>query len=152
MLRLDFYHLQKNTLDEALPKLLAKAYETGEFIKLKVGSALRVDFLNTLLWTFDEEAFLPHGAKKDGFCDMQPIYISSDDDVPNGATLLFLADGADIEAQNAQNFKRIFVVFDGHNENELSKARRMWKNFAFNEAEKHYWQQTDVGKWEEKTL
>ncbi|MBQ7659766.1 MAG: DNA polymerase III subunit chi [Alphaproteobacteria bacterium] len=152
MLRIDFYHLQKNTLDEALPKLLAKAYETGEFIKLKVGGELRVDYLNTLLWTFDEEAFLPHGTKKDGFSEMQPIFISADDKLPNEAALLFLVDGANVDFENAGNFKRIFYIFDGNNENELQKARKVWKDFSLNEAEKHYWQQNNLGKWEEKKL
>ena len=37
MKRIDFYQLQKNTLEEALPKLVQKAYETGKKIKIKVG-------------------------------------------------------------------------------------------------------------------
>ena len=151
-MRIDFYHLTKSTLDEALPKLALKAYETGKKIKIKVGGELRVDFINSLLWTFDEESFLPHGVKKDGFAKDQPIYLSSDDDTPNDATLLFAVDGADIDPQNPQNFERIFYVFDGHNENELSKARQTWKTFISDEVEKHYWQQTELGQWQEKKV
>jgi len=147
--RIDFYHLTKSTLEEALPKLVSKAFETGKKIKIKVGNELRVDFLNTSLWTFDEESFLPHGTKKDGFCDMQPIYLSADDENPNEATLLFLTDGADVLPETASNFERIFYVFAGNNENELSKARTAFKAFK-NGFERHYWQQTPIGKWEEK--
>ena len=44
MERIDFYHLQKSTLDETLPKLVLKAYETKKNIKIKVGNELRTDF------------------------------------------------------------------------------------------------------------
>ena len=132
MKRADFYHLQKNTLDEALPKLVSKAYETGQSIKIKVGNELRVDFLNTLLWTFDEESFIPHGTKKDGFAEMEPIFLSSDDETPNNAKILFLVDGADIDIKTTSNFDRILYVFDSNNEDEVKKARKTWK--AFKEA------------------
>lgn len=150
MSRIDFYHLQKSTLDEALPKLVLKAYETGKKIKIKVGNDLRVDFLNTLLWTFEDESFVPHGVKKDGFADMQPVYISSDDDNPNDALFLFLVEAADVSVDNALKFERIFYVFSGNNENELIKARNMWKAFADSDFERHYWQQNIEAKWEEK--
>lgn len=150
-MRIDFYHLSKSSLDEALPKLASKAYESGKRIKIKVGSELRVDFLSSLLWTFDEESFLPHGVKKDGFSDMQPIYLSSDDENPNGATLLFAVDGADINLENTQGFERILYIFDANNENELSKARETWRAFA-TAGERHYWQQTPTGTWQEKQL
>ena len=42
MSRVDFYHLQRQTLDEVLPKLLGKAYSTGKRILIKVGTAERV--------------------------------------------------------------------------------------------------------------
>lgn len=150
MSRIDFYHLQKSTLDEALPKLVLKAYETGKKIKIKVGNDLRVDFLNTLLWTFEDESFLPHGTKKDGFADMQPVYISSDDDNPNDAVFLFLVEAADITPEDALNFERIFYIFSGNNENELTKAREMFRAFANKDFERHYWQQNIEAKWEEK--
>lgn len=149
MKRADFYHLQKNTLDEALPKLVSKAYETGQSIKIKVGNELRVDFLNTLLWTFDEESFIPHGTKKDGFAEMEPIFLSSDDETPNNAKILFLVDGADIDIKTTSNFDRILYVFDGNNEDEVKKARKTWKAFKEAASECRYWQQNESGKWEE---
>ena len=76
MTRVDFYHLQQKTLDEVLPKLLQKAYSTGKRIKVKIGTEERVEFINSLLWTYNDESFLPHGSKKDGFADQQPIWLS----------------------------------------------------------------------------
>lgn len=47
MSRVDFYHLQNQTLENVLPKLLEKAYETGKKVKIKVGNEERVEFINT---------------------------------------------------------------------------------------------------------
>ena len=65
MSRVDFYHLQKQPLEDVLPKLLEKAYSTGQNTLVRVGTEERVEFLNSLLWTYNDASFLPHGSKKD---------------------------------------------------------------------------------------
>ena len=150
MSRIDFYHLQKQSLEEVLPKLLQKAYETGKKIKLLVGTAERVEFINSFLWTYDDESFLPHGTKKDGFSHTQPIYISAENDNPNNAEYLFLVDGAATDINELKNFERVFNIFDDNSDDELISAREYWKNLKDSGAELHYWQQTSSGKWEQK--
>ncbi len=152
MPRIDFYHLTKSSLDETLPELVSKAYHTGKKIKIKVGNEERVTFLNTLLWTFEEESFLPHATKKEGFSEMQPIFLSADDEIPNQACFLFVVDGAGVSTQHAQNFERLFYIFSASDTNELTKARQTWKMFDSNIFERHYWQQSETGKWQEKNL
>ena len=150
MSRIDFYHLQKQSLEDVLPKLLQKAYETGRKIKLLVGTAERVEFINSFLWTYDDESFLPHGTKKDGFISAQPIYISAENDNPNNAEYLFLADGATTDIDELKNFERVFNIFDGNSDEALSSAREYWKTLKDSGAELHYWQQNPSGKWEQK--
>lgn len=150
MSRVDFYHLQRQTLDEVLPKLLTKAYATGKHILLKVGTAERVEFINSLLWTFDEESFLPHGSKKDGFAKSQPIWLTADDDNPNQAEFLFLIDGAEISPAATAAYERIFNIFDGNIEESVVQARRLWKDYKEAGCEVYYWQQSSVGTWEQK--
>ena len=62
MSRVDFYHLQNQRLEDVLPKLLEKAYGTGKKIVVKIGNEERVEFLNSLLWTYNDTSFLPHGS------------------------------------------------------------------------------------------
>ena len=150
MSRIDFYHLQKQNLEDVLPKLVEKAYATGSKIKIKVGNEARVEFINSLLWTFDEEAFIPHGSKKDGFAKEQPIWLSSEDDNPNQAEMLFLVDGAKFDLNNGNNYSRIFNIFDGNNEESLQQARDFWKEVSALGFEKNYFQQDDNGKWNKK--
>lgn len=150
MCRVDFYHLQKQSLEEVLPKLLSKAYATDKHILVKIGTPERVEFLNSLLWTFNEESFLPHGSKKDGFAEAQPIWLTTDDDNPNQATFLFLVDGAEIAPTAMTAYERILNIFDGNSEDALSQARRLWKNYKEAGCEVYYWQQSATGTWEQK--
>lgn len=150
MSRVDFYHLQKQTLEDVLPKLLEKAYSSGNKIKVKIGTESRVDFLNSALWTYNDESFLPHGCKKDGFAELQPIWLSSEDDNPNGATMLFLADGAVPADNDGEIYTRIFNIFDGNNPQAVQQARDLWKILRTSGAELHYWQQDNDGRWNEK--
>ncbi len=150
MSRIDFYHLQRQKLEDVLPKLLEKAYATGKKIVVKIGNEERVEFLNSLLWTYNDTSFLPHGSKKDGFAEMQPVWLTADDDVPNGAAFLFLADGAEIVLEKTANFERIFNIFDGNDEESLTRARRLWKSLKQREDELHYWQQNENGAWLQK--
>lgn len=75
MIRVDFYHLQRAPLEQVLPKLCEKAYATGKRIKILLGTEERVEFINSLLWTYNEESFLPHGSKKDRFCPKNSLFL-----------------------------------------------------------------------------
>jgi len=90
----NFYHLTKSSLEDALPRLLVKTLQAGERAVVMLGSPERVDALNTHLWTCDPNGFLPHGAAKDGEADRQPIWLTHLDENPNGAAFLFVADRA----------------------------------------------------------
>ena len=150
MSRLDFYHLQTADLEHTLPILLEKAYALNKKIIVKIGTEERVSYINTLLWSYDEESFLPHGAKADGNAELQPIWLTSGDDNPNSATMLFLVDGAVYESAKLSEFERVFYIFDGNDADMLTKAREFWKSAKSEGLECFYWQQNDQGKWQQK--
>ncbi len=150
MTRIDFYHLQRAPLEQVLPKLCEKAYATGKRIKILLGLSERVEFINSLLWTYSEESFLPHGSKKDGFAEDQPIFISATEENENNAELLILADGAQPAVERLQNYERVLNIFDGNDETALSNARIYWKAIKTLGGELHYWQQNANGSFEQK--
>jgi len=150
MSRIDFYHLQNQKLEDVLPKLLEKAYGTGNPIAVKVGNEERVEFLNALLWTYSDTSFIPHGSRKDGFGEMQPIWLTSSNDFPNQPKFLFLVDGAQYDIEQLENFERVFNIFDGNAEDSLNQARQFWKELKHNNAEIFYWQQSTNGTWQQK--
>ena len=150
MIRVDFYHLQKAPLEHVLPKLCEKAYATGKRIKILLGNEERVEFINSLLWTYVEDSFLPHGSKKDGFVESQPIFISTSEENENQAHLLILADGATPSLDVLSQYERILNIFDGNDENALNRARAYWKEIKALNGELHYWQQNERGAFEQK--
>ncbi len=150
MTRIDFYHLQKTPLEQVLPKLCEKAYSTGKRIKILLDNDERIEFINSLLWTYSEESFLPHGSKKDGFVEEQPIFISTNIENENGASILILADGAQIDISLLNTYERILNIFDGMSDLALTSAREYWKKIKTTDNELHYWQQNDNGVFEQK--
>lgn len=149
-MRVDFYHLQKQVLEDVLPKLLEKAYTLGKKVKVKIGNEHRVEFINSLLWTYSDESFLPHGSKKDGLAELQPIYLTYEDENPNNAVFLFLTDNAVAGKDELNKYERIFNIFDGNNEESLNQARDFWRELKAANVDIHYWKQDSNGRWNER--
>ncbi len=143
-----FYHLQRSPLENALPKLLAKTLEVGKRAVVMAGSPQRVDALNNLLWAYEPNSWLPHGSVKDGSPEEQPVWLTTEDETPNGATFLFLSDGA--ISQHVADFERCFELFDGNSDEEVTAARERWKGYKEAGHNLTYWQQTERGGWEKK--
>src|SRR5512134_2599980 len=87
---IDFYQLERRTLDDVLPALLELSLKRGWRAAVQATSEERVAALDTLLWTYREESFLPHGSARDGRASAQPIYLTAGDDNPNAAHVRFL--------------------------------------------------------------
>ena len=144
----NFYHLTRSTLEEALPRLLLKTLQAGERAVVMLGSPERVDALNTHLWTFDANGFLPHGSARDGEADRQPVWLTHLDENPNGAAFLFLGDRA--RSGKVGDYKRCFELFDGRDEEAVSDSRERWKAHKAAGFNVVYWQETAGGGWEKK--
>lgn len=149
MAELLFYHLTRRRLEQVLPELLEKTLQRGWRAVVKGGSEERIDALNGALWTYGRASFLPHGMKADGFSDKQPIYLTTEDERPNGAQVLFLVDGADTAEVAA--YERVCDLFDGNDEEAVQAARARWKHAKDAGHKLTYWQQSeDTGGWVKK--
>ena len=144
----NFYHLTKSSLEDALPRLLAKTLQAGERAVVMLGSPERVDALNTHLWTYDPNGFLPHGSSKDGEADRQPVWLTHLDENPNKAGFLFVADRA--KSEKVADYKRCFELFDGRDDGAVTDSRDRWKTYKAAGHTVVYWQQTESGGWEKK--
>ncbi len=143
-----FYHLGRQPLDKVLPGLLERTLERGWRAVVQAGSIERVEALDGLLWTYSDESFLPHGIARDGMAEQQPIFLTTKDENPNGATVRFLVDGA--EAPDLAGYIRAVYIFDGRDEGAVVQARREWKRMKAAGHAVTYWQQNDKGRWEKK--
>jgi DNA polymerase III subunit chi len=143
-----FYHLERQPLERVLPSLVDRTLARGWRAVVQAGSDERVDALDTLLWTYTEESFLPHGTRKDGNAAEQPVFLTTEDENPNGAAVRFLVDGA--ELADHSGYERIVYLFDGNDEDAVARARSQWKVAKGAGCAISYWQQTPEGRWENK--
>lgn len=143
-----FYHLDRQPLERVLPDLLEKCIERGWRAVVQVGSEERLEALDAHLWTYRDEAFLPHGTIKDGSPEAHPVWLTAGPENPNAATVRFLADGA--EMPDPPGYVRIVVLFDGNDPDAVDRARIAWTAAKGRGDETTYWQQSDTGRWERK--
>ena len=142
-----FHHLERRRVDQALPGLLELAAQEGRRVVVRASSDEMVAALNERLWTYDDASFLPHGAAGDGDPMSQPIFLTSEADNPNAATMLVRLSGA--EASDADDaFDLVVLMFDGRDEAALTQARGEWRRLKDQERAISYWRETDEGGWE----
>lgn len=147
-----FYHLERRNLDHVLPGLIEKTLERGWRALIKTESAERSDAVDNLLWTYDEQSFLPHAQAGDGDSAKQKVLITVEDHNPNAANVLFLVGGADPPAWGAalQEFSRIVLMFDGRDPETLARAREAWRDAKSAGCDATYWKESASGKWEKQ--
>jgi DNA polymerase-3 subunit chi len=143
-----FYHLERQSQMQVLPLLLSKALERGHRIVVKMSSAGDVERMNDHLWAYDPSGFLPHGSAKNGAKELQPVYLTDEDENPNDADVLILCSGARSDMQG--DFKLCCEMLNGNDPEDISAARARWKTYKEKEFDVTYWQQNERGGWDKK--
>jgi DNA polymerase III subunit chi len=141
-----FYHLNGQTPEQVLPALLQKSLERGWRVVVQASSEERVEALDAHLWTWRDDAFLPHGIWRDSEASAQPILLTAGGENPNGAVVRFLVDGAAMPA-NASAYQRVVVLFDGADSDAVVAARVRWSEAKSAGFEVTYWQADEKGGW-----
>jgi DNA polymerase-3 subunit chi len=148
-----FYHLERRSLVEVLPTLLERSLQRGWRAVVQAGSPERVAALDTLLWTYADESFLPHGTAGDGDAESQPIFLTQGETTPNGAAIRFMLDGASIGpilATEGHAYQRLMLLFDGRDDEAVAAARAQWSALKKDGRNLSYWQQDEDGRWEKR--
>lgn len=143
-----FYHLDRHPLERVLPGLLERTLERGWRAVVQAGSAERLEALDTHLWTYRDDSFLPHGTARDAAAASQPVLLTTEEHNPNDAAVRFLVDGAVLSKMSG--YLRVVVIFDGADRAAVDAARVQWKAARAEGCRATYWQQTEAGRWEKK--
>ncbi len=143
-----FYHLERQPLDRILPSLVERTVERGWRAIVQAGTTERLEAVDTLLWTWRDDTFLPHGTAKDGPPADHPVFLTTSSENPNEAAVRFLIDGATIET--FKGYLRVVLIFDGHDTAAVETARAQWKAAKAEGCACTYWQQSDSGRWEKR--
>jgi DNA polymerase-3 subunit chi len=144
-----FYHLERRSLEEILPGLVEKSLARGWRAAIKTDSSERSDALDSLLWTYDDQSFLPHGQLGDG--GDQPVLISVEEGNPNLAQIVFYVGGAQpADWKSLSDLARVVLLFDGRDAAALASARAAWKEAKEAGHDVTYWKETPSGKFEKQ--
>lgn len=142
-----FYHLTQSPLEHTLPGLLAISLDRGWRVIVQGGDEARLKFLDTHLWTYADDSFLPHGLEGEG--TVQPIWLTTSEANPNKAGVLMLIDGARTAPARMAEFDLVALFFDGANEAAVATARQDWKAVVDAGLPAVYWAQEN-GSWVQK--
>lgn len=142
-----FYHLTERPLESVLPVVLEKSLERGWRAIVRGTDPARIEALSARLWTHSDASFLPHGTEADGMPERQPIWLCCDSANPNRANTLFLIDNAVAETNELAAMEMVAVLFDGHDEAALVRAREQWKAVTEAGLKAVYWAQNPDGSW-----
>ncbi|PTW60431.1 DNA polymerase III chi subunit [Breoghania corrubedonensis] len=143
-----FYHLQRRTLESVIGDLLEKSLDRGWRVVVQSGSTERRDALDGYLWTYREDAFLPHGTASDGREADQPVYLTDGLENPNQANVRFLVDRA--VPPDLSPYERGVYIFDGNDEQSVVDARLRWKEARSAGHAVTYWQENESGGFSKK--
>jgi len=141
-----FYHLKGQAPEQVLPALLQKSLERGWRVVVQASSEERIEALDAHLWTWRDDAFLPHGTWRDAEAAEQPILLTPNEDNPNGAVVRFLVEGASLPA-DASSYQRVVLLFDGDDPEAVEAARARWSEAKSAGFEVTYWQADENGRW-----
>src|SRR5262249_53140490 len=122
--------------------------ERGWRCVVEAGSQERVEALDAHLWTYSDEAFLPHGVAGDTDGPEHPIVLTTTGANPNRATVRFFVDGA--LPSDVDGLTPAVLIFDGNDGTALAAARESWKALKGRGLELSYWQQDESGRWSKK--
>lgn len=143
-----FYHLESQPLERVIPVLLEKTLERGWRAVVETGSRERAEVLDTLLWTYRDDSFLPHGQGGGPHDAEQPVLIVADDTNANGASVRFFVDRA--VPKSGEGYQRLVYMFSGHDPDAVAEARLAWKALKDGN-DVTYWQQDGNGRWAKKS-
>ncbi len=144
-----FYHLTSAPLEAMLPELLEKSLARGWRVLLRLGSEAGAGFLDERLWSYRDDAFLPHGLASAPHAARQPILLTTGRENLNAADVLMLALGARAEVEDMAGFARACLIFDGADADAVAAARADWRAVTAAGLPAKYWAQED-GRWVQK--
>jgi len=142
-----FYQLKGQALEQVLPPLIQKSLERGWRVAVQASSDERIEALDAHLWTWRDDAFVPHGTWRDAEAAAQPVLLTLDETNPNAAAVRFLVEGASMPGDVAA-YQRVVVLFDGDDPEALEQARARWSRAKEEGFEVTYWLTDKNGRWQ----
>ena len=152
MTQIIFYSTAPLQVEKTLFALLEKSLEKGNKSLLLFKDKEKCLSINEQLWTYKQNSFLPHISEDDKIYDDidVPVYLSTKNENPFKAELLFSIDG--FLPDNIDHFERVIIIIDINDE----LLHEIYKNYYLDINENFedivFYKSDDNGKWSEKNF
>ncbi|MFN7497299.1 MAG: DNA polymerase III subunit chi [Hyphomonadaceae bacterium] len=140
-----FYHLESASVEETLPPLIEKCLDRVWRALVLSPSAERLQALDSHLWTWKPNSWLPHHSPGSQEGHVAPIQLGDSQGEARAAEAVFLLDGASWGPLDGVS--RIFVLFDGRDPDNVTHARQQWRVAKEAGLSPTYWRQGEDGRW-----
>ena len=140
-MRVDFYQLSRDPVEQVVPLLARKALQAGQRLLVVSADGEQRAGISRALWSEGGVHFLAHGEASEAHAARQPILLSETCAAPNEARMVVLADG--VWREEAGAFERAFLP---HVAAATQAAGDLWRGFRSRDTvESHAWKQEDGG-------
>ena len=152
MTQIIFYSTAPLQVEKTLFALLEKSLEKGNKSLLLFKDKEKCLSINEQLWTYKQNSFLPHISEDDKIYDDidVPVYLSTKNENPFKAELLFSIDG--FLPDNIDHFERVIIIIDVNDELLNEKYKNYYLDINKNFEDIVFYKSDDNGKWIEKNF
>lgn len=142
----NFYHLERHGLEEAVAGLLGQALARGLRVMLRGPDIEALRRLDDWLWQHPDDGFLPHGLEG-GEHDAEQAVLIGQGPAVNGAQAVMWLGGSAIDLDEAARLERVWLLFEGADAAQLAAAREEWRRVKAAGLVAEYWSDAS-GRWE----
>ena len=137
----------ENTLFTLIEKSIEKGYKCLFFLDKE-----KCSMIDEKLWTHKQNSFLPHLSEDEEISDDLdiPIYLSTKNENPYEAELLFSIDG--FLPDNINNFERVVIIIDANDKILLEKYKKYYLDVNKDFEDIVFYKSDDNGKWIEENF
>ena len=144
-----FYHLTRQSINEALVPLLKKCLDNNWRVVVRATDLKFLEALDETLWEGPSNEFLPHGLLGGAHDSDQPVLLVPEGQVAPPHDCLICISNASVTSDEVSLSKRVCIIFQDDSPSDVEHARNQWKKFLDEGLSAKYWDQSS-GSWELK--
>ena len=141
-----FYNSSQRDIIADISWLTEKLYKERNRIVVYCKDQETVELINTFLWRYKEDMFIPHSVEKNEQSIIDPVLITTEVDQNHKHNVLLAINGVLINEKDWLNFSTVYYFFDNKENKEKENARLMWKSFSTLDISCKYWVNKE-NKW-----
>ena len=141
-----FYNSSQRDIIADISWLTEKLYKERNRIVVYCKDQETVELINTFLWRYKEDVFIPHSVEKNEQSIIDPVLITTEVDQNHNYNVLLAINGVLINEKDWLNFATVYYFFDNKENKEKENARLMWKSFSTLDISCKYWVNKE-NKW-----